>query len=168
MQIIIPKSQKTTNPRKGIETVILSLTKSATSSSGQKTTNPRKGIETPDKVLPLGASLVGVRKQRIPARGLKHCWPRGRSGKSNRLVRKQRIPARGLKPYPKHLPNPAQSSQKTTNPRKGIETLDVKSVDLNQYISQKTTNPRKGIETNRPRFRNLITPKSCQKTTNPR
>ena len=40
--------QKTTNPRKGIETVQcpLAAVPNATIALGQKTTNPRKGIET--------------------------------------------------------------------------------------------------------------------------
>ena len=63
-----------------------------------------------------------------------------------------------------------QERQKTTNPRKGIETdqlIEWLAIPAGS-LSQKTTNPRKGIETHTPFLLPLPYLKKCQKTTNPR
>ena len=92
--------QKTTNPREGIETLRNCCCLYFSNSLCQKTTNPREGIET-------------LRVRVRPEVGA-------------HLVRKQRIPARGLKL--KEMSNVGvvffdePTSQKTTNPREGIET----------------------------------------------
>ena len=64
--------------------------------------------------------------------------------------------------------SPDRESQKTTNPREGIETLDSVPVVEHGLVGQKTTNPREGIETCICPVSNPAPSPRRQKTTNPR
>ena len=134
--------QKTTNPRKGIETQ-LNAPLVYVHRLVRKQRIPARGLKPSDEVSnPLIVDYV--RKQRIPARGLK---------RSMWLlvllfllgVRKQRIPARGLKQTIVMLLSGRGTSkcQKTTNPRKGIETLlNVGAFCLVQHLSENNESPQ--------------------------
>ena len=83
-------------------------------------------------------------------------------------VRKQRIPARGLKRSRVVVEAATSSGQKTTNPRKGIETRLGVVAAHGLVDCQKTTNPRKGIETVIRLACAAVRIGNSQKTTNPR
>ena len=124
---------------------------SVTRRMSQKHSNSRKGIETLIRFIS-STRFSHVRNTPIPERELKHPKALRLFDQSVGAVRNTPIPERELKRYLSQyiVFLLLIFSQKHSNSRKGIETLLLNSCYTLRITSQKHSNSRKGIETRTP------------------